>query len=332
VASPATPSPDTVYLTRMHWYDPECDAASRGIYASDAFIVGDEFSDMNMNRIEFSSADKALSLNCSVPPYSVKDDYNTLAPFATENDPYSVSYIRVFMKFAFSEDAGRWYCMDYRQAPVSYLSPLYGAKALDQTIDGKRLWSRPECVSAKWQAPLMHTYEEYCPLDINPSLVRSVMRKDANGECPLMFPYLPVADGGLGLNAPVNKAGTSTAESIASMPHANFWSVREFLRPATGAANVGDIPRYYKDHGEWTWGETGGIMSDAVLWGQYDYPHKGNPEYHIPDTDIPDADLSKRSMVYARRNDTTHLMDTGDIQVGPHENTVLAVSYGAGRE
>ena len=332
VTSPATPSPDTTYLTRMHWYDPECDAASRGIYASDAFIVGNEFSDMNMNRIEFSSADKARSLNCSVPPYSVKDDYNILAPFATENDPYSVSYIRVFMKFAFSEDAGRWYCMDYRQAPVSYLSPLYGAKALDQTVDGKRLWSRPECVSAKWQAPLMHTYEEYCPLDINPSLVRSVMRKDANGECPLMFPYLPVDDGGLGLNAPVNKAGTSTAESIASMPHANFWSVREFLRPATGAANVGDIPRYYKDHGEWTWGETGGIMSDAVLWGQYDYPHKGNPEYHIPDTDIPDADLSKRSMVYARRNGTTQLMDTGDIQVGPHENTVLAVSYGAGRE
>jgi hypothetical protein len=470
-------SGDTTYLTRMKWYDQDCDAASRGIYAADAFLVDTEFADMNLNRIEFADSDEALALNCSVPPYTVKTDYNKLEPFATENDPYSVSYIRVFMKFMFSEDAGRWYCIDYRQAPVSYLSPLYGAKALDQYIDGKKLWVRPACDSASWKTHMYHAYEEYRPLDINPELAhvvtqgkqlyvpsenmysyqparnknnqcidgwtftyipgikfyhvhlvveatrkfkfmpnkddaRVVMQgsthkfsnnawvwesaniicnriksqysitdmvnegkgfvlpidvdvyipddwaqqydmmhiglrtdySDGNGyltirdfkvtlgEKMLMIPYLPASEGGLGLNAPINRLGTNTPESIRSMPHANFWSVREYIRPAMGATTFGDIPRYYKDGDEWKWDYTGGIMSDSVLWGQYDYPMKGDPEYHIPDTDIPDADLSKRALIYGQRNLSTGIIDTGDIQVGSDEGSIISVSYGTGRE
>ena len=472
-------STDTAYLTRMKWYG-ECDDASRGIYASDAFLVASEFSDMNLNRVELGSDDESRALNCSVPPYSVKSDYSRLAPFANENYPYSNGYIRVFMKFVFSEDAGRWYCVDYRQAPVSYLSPLYGAKALDQTVDGKRLWVRPACESAQWQSHLYKTYEEYRPLDINPELAHAVMKGEtlfepsipeysyrpaanANNKCmtgwefalipgiraydvhvemdvsanfgfeadnpdidccfqgkthridtdewvwesqnivcnaieakyditrmireldgqggtlvfdvavqvpdgwpavydrlhiglrtdysdgngtltihdlkfstkrKIMTPYLPVDEGGLGLNAPADMKGNATPEAIREMPHANFWNVREGLRPATGASAFTDIPNYYKEDDMWKWGETGGIMSDAVLWGQFDYPAKDEIEYHIPDTDIPDADLSKRILIYAQRNTAsgTPLMDTGNIQVGPHTDTVVAVSYGSGRE
>jgi len=331
VVDGAAPASDTTYLTRMKWYDPDCDSPSRGIYASDAFLVSSEFSDMNMNRIEFATSDEALALNYSVPPYTVKRDYNKLAPFATQDDPNSVSYVRVFMKFAFSEDAGRWYCVDYRQAPVSYLSPLYGAKALDQQIDGKRLWIRPECDDGQWQAPLYHTYEEYRPLDINTALVSEVMSKDEYGECRLMVPYLPVEFGGLGLNAPVNKRGTATTAGIESMPHANFWNVREHLRPATGATPCGDIPRYYKDGTEWKWADNGGIMSDAVLWGQYDYPRKGVPDYRLPDTVVPDADLSSRVLIYGKRNEESGIIDTGDIQVGSDTGTVIAVSLGTGQ-
>ena len=329
VENGASESGDTTYLTRMKWYDPDCDAASRGIYASDAFLVGEEFSDMNLNRIEFADAEEAISLNCSVPPYTVKHDYNTPEPFATETDKYSVSYIRVFMKFVFSEDAGRWYCVDYRQAPVSYLSPLYGAKALDQTINGKRLWIRPECERAGWTSTLTRTYEEYQPLDINPELAHAV----TSGERRLMVPYLPEDEGGIGLNAPVNKYGTNTLDDIKAMPHANFWSVREHLRPATGAVACGDIPRYYKENDEWVWGDTGGIMSDAVLWGQYDYPTKGGPDYHLPDTEIPDADLRTRILIYAKKNNGVDpaVMDTGDVQVGSGPK-VISVSYGSNSE
>jgi hypothetical protein len=99
-----------------------------------------------------------------------------------------------------------------------------------------------------------------------------------------------------------------------------------------GATTFGDIPRYYKDGDEWKWDYTGGIMSDSVLWGQYDYPMKGDPEYHIPDTDIPDADLSKRALIYGQRNLSTGIIDTGDIQVGSDEGSIISVSYGTGRE
>lgn len=467
-------SSDTTYLTRMAWYDRECDdAASRGIYASDAFLVAETLSDMNMNRIEFGSAEEALALNCSVPPYTVPADFSKSAPFANEDYMHSVSYVRVFMRFVFSEDAGRWYCADYRQAPVSYLSPLYGARALDQQIDGEKLWVRPVCDTGDWRECLNHTYEEYRPLDVNPVLAQAVMkgktlytpstnsytyrpRRDMTNEClegwtfeyepgihfyhvhvvlewttvfkflpnrpgaaclfygkshdytigqwvqdngnlvcnrinelyditeriktsntgvleidadvwlpptwsarydmlkvglrtdfsdgngllrirdfvvtrgerRLMVPYLPASDGGLGLNAPVTKRGTNTIQDIRTMPHANFWNVREHLRPATGATPRGDIPAYNKEGGVWTWEDTGGIMSDAVLWGQYDYPTKDGVDYHIPDTDLPDADLRTRTLIYGRRNTMTGLIDTGDIQAGSDTGTVLAAVDG----
>jgi hypothetical protein len=158
------------------------------------------------------------------------------------------------------------------------------------------------------------------------------MEKDVQGRCRLTVPYLPVVNGGLGLNAPVNASGTTTTEAIQAMPHANFWSVREHLRPATGAAAVGDIPRYYSQDDEWGWAAAGGIMSDPVLWGQYDYPMKGAPDYHMPDPEIPDYDRARQVMVYGERNGITDRMDTGDIQVGPSGRRVLAFSDGAGNE
>jgi hypothetical protein len=72
-------------------------------------------------------------------------------------------------------------------------------------------------------------------------------------------------------------------------------------------------------------------MSDAVLWGQYEYPEKRKTEYHLPDTQIPDADLTMRRLVYAQRNNTTGVMNTGDIQVGSSATTVLAYSNGESR-
>ena len=172
-------------------------------------------------------------------------------------------------------------------------------------------------------------YDDYQPLDINPALVDEVMT-ERNGKNRIMVPYASVQFGGLGLNAPTGRSGGTWMTQIGGQS-ANFWSVRENLRPATGALPGTDIPSYQKNSstGEWEHGHTDGIMSDAVLWGQYDYPKKRETEYHLPDVESPDADLTTRRLIYARTNPDTGTWETGDIQVGSTEN-VISTSTGAG--
>ena len=43
------------------------------------------------------------------------------------------NYTRVKIKFVFSRRLGRWMTLDYRQVPTSYLTPTFGAVALDET-------------------------------------------------------------------------------------------------------------------------------------------------------------------------------------------------------
>lgn len=43
------------------------------------------------------------------------------------------NYTRVKIKLVFSRKLGRWMTLDYRQAPTSYLTPTFGAVALDET-------------------------------------------------------------------------------------------------------------------------------------------------------------------------------------------------------
>ena len=132
-------------------------------------------------------------------------------------------------------------------------------------------------------------------------------------------------EGGLGLNAPSNKHGTHDATAD-GMPTANFWNVRTHLRPATGASPLCDIPAYTGEH---TYADMGGIMADPVLWGQYDYPAKGEVEYHLPDTLRPDEDMAMRRFVYAEPNGTVPgIMDTGELQSGASTNRILSPAGG----
>lgn len=461
----------STFLTRMAWNGTDCEDSYRGEYAADAFVISYTFDDPNLNRLMFNSAYEALSMDYSVPPYSCTRDYRSRSPFATYRDQNAVGYVRVFMKFTFCADAGRWYCVDYRQAPVSYLSPLYGANALEETIDGHRVWIPPGCGTYSWRDALSHTYEEYRPMDINPAIVNEVVsprpileqgdvsieyvpsrnvenscingieftpdstmneyhvsidlewsdftyidhpeqfdcrfqgaRYDKNTEewvwegsndlCAalnnvirpkelllanpsgtyhyeadfdisstwfyyyskcyvglrtdfsngrgtlaiknlkvtnirnrLALSYKPVSEGGLGLNAPLDRNGYGVVTDYEKLVHANFWSVRPHLRPATGAVAVGDIPHYYRDDDMYKQYEpSGGIMADSVLWGQYDYPEKNEVEYHLPDTEYPDVDRAVNYLVYAKRNGTTNLMDTGNIQLGNHKNFILTAA------
>lgn len=327
---------EPVYQTRAKWNPLTCDPVSRGKYAADGIFVGSEFNDPNMNRIEL---DDTVSVDVSTPPYTCESDYAESAPFSTETDKYAVSYIRVFMKFTFSADAGRWYCTDYRQAPVSYLSPLYGAKALEEKLPytDVRIWNRSACGSFSWRETTRHLYSESAPMEINADAIEAVMGTDLRHR-RLATPYNPVfsmSNGktGLGLSAPLDKKGDRGGFAVQEfIPHANFWSVYEHIRPVVSVIPKSDIPKYYKDsNGVKHYEDKNGIMSDAVLWGQYEYPEKRKTEYHLPDTQIPDADLTMRRLVYAQRNNTTGVMDTGDIQVGSSATTVLAYSNGESR-
>ena len=282
-----------IYLTRMKWYGKDCGVDFKARYVADAFIGGNNYQDVNLNRTYVDG----IAHNYSSTPYALGGEFNPsgdspCAPLNSDTDQGAVAYIRVFMKFTFSADAGRWYCTDYRQAPVSYLTPLYGAQALEEKIDDKRIWIPSTCSNVSWKAATRMLYDDYKPLDINPAVVDDVMT-ERSGQNRVMMPYASVADNGLGLAPPKDKSGVT--DGMLGGQSANFWSVRENLRPATGALTGTDIPSYQKNSGtgEWEHGHTGGIMSDAVLWGQYDYPTKREMEFHLPDVESPVVDTCR---------------------------------------
>ena len=96
---------------------------------------------LNDNFMEITGTDTASDslaahdYNLSSFTYgSYVDAYRGGSPFGFGREWLSKkicdTYTRVHMTFVFSRSAGRWYTVDYRQIPGTYLSPLYGAKAL----------------------------------------------------------------------------------------------------------------------------------------------------------------------------------------------------------
>ena len=299
--------------TRLIWPDTECTMSPE----TRADIIADEFMarsngarsvDVNLNRVAMEST---LHMNWSAPPVKVgRNWYNRAAFRGTGEFAGPSGYVRVFMKFKFSATAGRWYAVDYRQVPMSYLTPLYGANALEERIDGVRVWTESMCPeNSGWKDVLMFPYSRYAPMDINPLAISGMVENAPSREnaidvenntdlesstvslSRLSRPYMPVSDGGLGLNAPCDVNGnTLSTESLAAMPHANFWSVRKHLRPAVSALDGSDIPgvRFMQDD-TMVRSRAGGTMGDAVLWGQFAFPRKDGTEYVIPPNKFDDV-------------------------------------------
>lgn len=293
-----------VYRTRVKWPEDECamSAETRCDIVDDNFIsrsANASVLDVNLNAVEMETS---LHMDWSAPPVKARKTWRNWAAFAGTGEFAGPSgYVRVFMKFKFSAQAGRWYTVDYRQAPMSYLTPLYGANALEATVDGVRVWSESLCDNiTEWKDIIMHPYYKYSPMDINPMAIPKLVENapvdpdtielenntdlyTSRVSMPrLERPYMPVSEGGLGLNAPCDANGRSADPSIIpGMPHANFWSVRKHLRPAVSVLDGTDIPGY-ADGGVHS--RAGGTMGDAVLWGQFDFPRKdmAHPTYIIP--------------------------------------------------
>ncbi len=304
-------------LTRLSWPEDECDMSpeTRSDIIADEFMAksaGSNTVDVNIN---YANMESTLHTNWSAPPAKVtRNWYEKLAFTGTGDFAGPSGYVRVYMKFKFSAQAGRWYTVDYRQTPMSYLTPLYGAAALEEKIGGARIWTESLCAPiCEWKDVLMHPYYKYTPMDINPAVVSNLVENapttakniEVENNTDLTTsqvslprfarPYLPVSDGGLGLNAPCDVNGkTAPVAELAAMPHANFWSVRKHLRPAVSVMDGTDIPGFRLEQGTdnkdyAVLSRAGGTMGDAVLWGQFDFPKKGKTEYVIPPDSFGDS-------------------------------------------
>lgn len=210
-----------VYYSRLKWLGASLDACQEDMkrsYANDMFIRGSKApntQDVNLSwhNTDTESSTTYLESSASVPPGTISRKIYSRPEFGGSESGVADTYIRVFMKFVFSAKAGRWYCADYRQAPVSYLSPLYGAKALDATMpsiyytDGRAadvvittvkgvkgdavstattdsyesIWKESMCGGYTWQDATRTPYYNYTPMDISAGVVPFMYK---------VFPYV----------------------------------------------------------------------------------------------------------------------------------------------
>ncbi len=293
---------DIVTRTRFEWPESECDMPPvvRSNKVDDEFIGrSNGAASMDVN-IHYAQMDDKLHMNLSAPPVKAQREWYNKPPF-TGTDQFAgpSGYVRVFMKFKFSAQAGRWYTIDYMQTPMSYLTPLYGASAIETEINGVRIWTDSICIpEMTWKETLMHPYYKYSPMNINPSAIPAIVSNIPTGSAREIEnttdlrsstldtsrferPYLSIPDGGLGLSAPSNVTGDPmTGEALADAIHANFWSVRRHLRPAVSVLEGTDIPAFDATGGAYA--RSGGTMGDSLLWGQFAFPKKGMTSYIIP--------------------------------------------------
>lgn len=116
-------------------------------------------------------------------------------------------------------------------------------------------------------------------------------------------PWLPHVDGfgsgGIDLYPPANVDGGYETATDAGV-HANFWSVREFIRPATSILPGTHIPKYEDPD---TYDSTvdyrkGGLEADPTLYRMFDFPKAGVTEYHLPNQTDPSEDMTKNYLIY----------------------------------
>ena len=291
------------------------------------------------------------SLSVSEPPYAMFRNEKTKEP--GDSNSHNTTYTRVFMQFTFSQKAGRWYTTDYRQYPTNYLTPLYGADALnagcysiydtDGSINGhssmRALWQNSACEG--FNSYRSHVYSPYSvvpPMDVNlgcvpflygatPITYADISRwptvnpdfpynLDAKlkpawsnwhdlDTCPalkrLEKPYLDLEDGGVGLYPPADVNGGHKAETDLGV-HANFWSVRKFIRPAVSVLPGTDIPYMTEKTVDGNTGVateySGGVISDPTLYTMFDFPIRGEKLYVMPSETDPEDDTAMQVLLY----------------------------------
>lgn len=144
-------------------------------------------------------------------------------------------------------------------------------------------------------------------------------------------PWKDEFNGGINLYPPANLWGAN--KGINQGPndppltdagvHANFWSVRKFIRPAVTALAGTDVPGKDADlDPEQTPqpSHTGGKFSDPTLYRMFDFPISGEVIYKLPNEMDPEDDMAKQSLLY-------HVNNYEDILVGKTPQDVI-LGYG----
>lgn len=125
-------------------------------------------------------------------------------------------------------------------------------------------------------------------------------------------PYKPISDdgnGGINLYPPADINGGHKDETDDGI-HANFWSVRRFIRPAVSVLEGTDIPAHEDpdnvdpETGEPLPRHTGGLISDPTLYRMFDFPVPGIELYKLPNTVDPDVDDNEHYLLYHDLTDT----------------------------
>ena len=239
------------------------------------------------------------------------------------------TYTRVYMSFTFSAKLGRWLTTGYRQYPSTYLTPLYGNRALSEklpTAEGEHeIWANSACdnISSSYKGLEFVPYGMISPMDIhvscipalykdnpfldtgvlNPDLANDVDKEATSGpKATLMTrlrkPYASVKEGGIGLNIPCNVNGEHNdvieKSNYSKVEHANIWSVRKYIRPATGALGkqgVIDIPGLE--------GYDDGSIGSPGLYNMFDWPARNVTRYALPDQHSPTDDRTSPTLMWA---------------------------------
>lgn len=125
-----------------------------------------------------------------------------------------------------------------------------------------------------------------------PTTAKPVMTK-------LEEPWIPYEDGGISLYPPADVDGGHKNETDSGV-HANFWSVRKFVRPATSMLDGCDIPRYEDpdNYDETVDYRSGGLDADPTLYRMFDFPKAGKVEYHLPSQIDPSIDMALNYLYY----------------------------------
>lgn len=138
---------------------------------------------------------------------------------------------------------------------------------------------------------------------------------DITSLSPLRYlerPYKTPIDGGIGLYPPANVNGGHTsldaqAPTTDNGIHANFWSVRKYIRPAVSVLPGTDIPPFADSDRYGAGGADpendlqsryGGNISDPTLYSMFDFPRPGEIEYALPNEVNPEVDMAKSYLLY----------------------------------
>lgn len=118
-------------------------------------------------------------------------------------------------------------------------------------------------------------------------------------------PYKPINDqgtGGINLYPPADVNGGHKDETDNGI-HANFWSVRRFIRPAVSVLDGTDIPAHDEPDVDEP-KHSGGVISDPTLYRMFDFPIPGVIKYALPNTEDPDVDENEQYLLYHDLTDT----------------------------